>query len=160
MKVRPRDINVDVLGHVFNYASRYGSNISACKLVCRSWCQAAKGKMCYSIDLNMDYIDASMKKMVGLWLQKTIGYDLFPVKILRISLEKVDDLSSVRNIARLVPYLSNLKIYESFAGSDTSTLFEVMSIFFENCPRITALSLSCNDFGAAPLNYLTDVIKE
>jgi hypothetical protein len=160
MQVRFRDIDVDVLGRVMDYAYL---DVATCRLVCRSWYRAAKGKGCLSIDFT-DEMDENVTSIAGLGLQKMVGYDWFPVTNLMLFLGDVCNLTCIRMIARLVgPALSSLLIYNNLSGygkeEDDSFFYEVLSIFFENCPRIKSLYLDCFDFGNAPLSFLTDVIR-
>jgi hypothetical protein len=160
MRIGFRDIDVDVLGRVMDYAYL---DIATCRLVCRSWYRAAKGKGCLSIEFDEDDT-ANVKSIAGLGLQKMVGYDWFPVSKLHLNLGAVGDISFIRMISRLVgPPLSSLHIYNNLSDDgeeeDNFSFYEVLSIFFENCPRIKTLYLDCFDFGPEPFVFLSDVIR-
>jgi hypothetical protein len=158
MQVRFRNVDVDILGRVMDYAYE---DTAKCRLVCRSWYLAAKGKGCLSIDFAED-MEENVKRIAGLGLQKIVGYDWFPVVRIEIDLGDIDDLHFIRMIARLVgPSLSNLILHRTDYGREKEPEFfyEVLSIFFENCPRIKALALYSFDFGPEPFFFLSDVIR-
>jgi hypothetical protein len=77
--------------------------------------------------------------------------------LLNITLN-LEYLSSIRNIARLVPALSSLSL-DNNTAEEPEILFEVLSIFFENCQRIITLALESFDFGPEPFPFISDVIK-
>jgi hypothetical protein len=95
-----------------------------------------------------------VKRIAGLGLQKMVEYDWFPVVRLVIDLRDLS-ISFIRTTAGLVgPTLSSLNIYNNlpeYGGEDEPDFFyEVLSIFFENCPRIKSLYLDRFDFGPEP----------
>jgi hypothetical protein len=160
MQVRFRDIDVDVLGRVMDYAHL---DVATSRLVCRSWYLAAKGKGCLLLEFDEE-MDENVKSIAGLGLQKMVGYDWFPVTKLMLFLGDVCNLSCIRTIARLVgPSLSSLRIYNNLSEyekeKDDSFFYEVLLIFFENCPRIKTLYLDWFDFGPEPFGFLSDVIR-
>jgi hypothetical protein len=162
MQVRFQGINSDVLGRVMDYALL---DVDICRLVCRSWYRAAKGKGCLSIVFGED-TEKIVKRIAGLGLQKMVGYDWFPVVRLDIDLRDIEDLSIsfIRTIAGLVgPALFCLTINNNLADygreEEPEFFFEILSIFFENCPRIKSLYLDCFDFGSEPFPFLSDVIR-
>jgi hypothetical protein len=153
MQVRFRDIHADILGRVMDYGY---PDIAVCRLVSRSWYRAAKGKGCYLLELG----DAKtgLKRVAGLALQKMIGNEWFSVVNLYLELAEFGNPSS-RNIARLMPAISCLHISNGL-GFGSELLFEVLSIFFENCPRIKTLDLVYFDFWPEPFPFLSDMIKD
>jgi tRNA A22 N-methylase len=67
MRVRLRDVNLDVLERVMDYAYRY---VASCRLVCRLWFLTAKGKELLSIVFSDE---TALSIIAGLGLQKMVG---------------------------------------------------------------------------------------
>jgi hypothetical protein len=89
-----------------------------------------------------------------------VGYDWFPVAKLVLFLDDVGDLTCIRMIARLVgPSLSSLILNNNGRDEEPKFYYEVLSIFFQSCPRIKSLYLQYFDFGHEPLSFLSYPIR-